>query len=62
MTPQSFSIDDAAKRLQCSRRTIYTRIREGRLQTVKAHTSTRITTESLQLEATRPNRPKRRTS
>ncbi len=57
MTPPTVHIDEAARLLQVSRRTVYTRIREGRLVTVKAGTSQRVTLESLRDELERLNRP-----
>lgn len=46
---RSVSIDHAARLLDCSRRTIYNRIRDGRLRTVRTlGGSQRVLTESLQ--------------
>ena len=44
---RTVSIDRAAELAQVSRRTIYNRIRDGRLQTVRAGASQRVTIESL---------------
>jgi excisionase family DNA binding protein len=44
---RSVSIDRAAELAQVSRRTIYNRIRDGRLQTVRVGRSQRVTIESL---------------
>lgn len=45
----SYSIDQAAEMLAVSRRTIYNRIRDGRLRTTRTlgHSSQRVTAESL---------------
>ena len=46
---RSVSIDQAATLLNLSRRTIYNRIRDGRLQTIRTHGgSQRVLVESLQ--------------
>ena len=44
---QTVSIDRAAELAQVSKRTIYNRIRDGRLQTVRVGVSQRVTIESL---------------
>ena len=44
---RTVSIDCAAELAQVSRRTIYNRIRDGRLQTVRVGVSQRVTIESL---------------
>ena len=52
---RSVSIDRAAELLNVSRRTIYNRIREGRLQTIRTRCgSQRVLVESLQNEGFRP--------
>ncbi len=44
---RSVSIDQAASLLNVSRRTIYNRIREGRLRTIRMYGSQRVLVESL---------------
>jgi excisionase family DNA binding protein len=45
---RSVTIDQAAQLLRVSRRTIYNRIRDGRLQTIRVHGATqRVLVESL---------------
>jgi len=44
---RTLSIDRAAELVQVSRRTIYNRIRDGRLDTVRVGRSQRLTIESL---------------
>jgi len=52
---RSVSIDQAASLLDCSRRTIYNRIRNGRLQTIRTFGgSQRVTVESLYTAGLRP--------
>jgi excisionase family DNA binding protein len=46
---RSVSIEHAARLLGVSRRTVYYRIRDGRLETVRAHGSQRVLVESLAL-------------
>jgi excisionase family DNA binding protein len=43
----SLSIDHAATLLRCSRRTVYNRIHEGKLRTIRVGNSTRVTIESI---------------
>ncbi len=47
MTLKSVSIDHAAVLLQKSRRTIYNRIHDGKLDTIRVGVSQRVTLESL---------------
>ena len=52
---RTVSIDQAASLLDCSRRTIYNRIRTGRLQTIRTFGgSQRVTVESLYAAGLRP--------
>jgi excisionase family DNA binding protein len=52
---RSVSLDQAAELLKVSRRTIYNRIRDGRLQTVRTlGGSQRVVLESLQSSGPRP--------
>jgi excisionase family DNA binding protein len=55
---RSVSIDQAASLLDCSRRTIYNMIRNGRLQTIRTFGgSQRVTVESLYTAGFRPQAP-----
>jgi hypothetical protein len=54
---RSFSIKEAARALDCSTRTIYSRIRDGRLLTIRRQTSQRVTAGSLWRECQRRDRP-----
>ena len=50
---RSISIDSAAEMLGCSRRTVYNRIREGRLRTIRTlGGSQRVTVESVHEQLT----------
>jgi excisionase family DNA binding protein len=55
-TINSLIIDDAARQLGVSRRTIYYWIRSGRLRTVRTRASQRVTMESLKAAARAPRR------
>jgi excisionase family DNA binding protein len=55
---RSVSLDHAAELLGVSRRTIYNRIRDGRLQTIRTvGGSQRVLLESVQLRYLRPRPP-----
>jgi len=55
---RSVSLDHAAELLGVSRRTIYNRIRDGHLQTIRtAGGSQRVLLESVQPKCLRPSRP-----
>jgi len=45
--PKSVSIDEAARLMGCSRRTIYNHIKTGRLATIRVGTSQRVLRESI---------------
>ena len=47
--PRSFLVDEAAALLGVSRRTVYYRIREGRLQTIRIGVTQRVLDDSLRM-------------
>lgn len=53
MTPPSFLIDQVAKDLKISRRTVYNMIHDGRLQAIKVGCTQRVTFESVEFEKRR---------
>jgi excisionase family DNA binding protein len=54
---RSYSLTEAAAALHCSRRTIYNRIRDGRLTTIRIQGSLRVLTDSLVQECLRRKLP-----